>query len=473
MLFNSLQFVGFFVIVTSLFFLLPHKYRWLLLLLSSCYFYMSFVPVYILVLSFTIVVDYFAGIFIEKSKGKKRKFFLLLSIIANIGVLGFFKYFNFLNDNVSFFLKLFNFTNPVSNLNFFLPIGLSFHTFQAMSYTIEVYRKNQRAERKFGIYALYVMFYPQLVAGPIERPQNIMHQFYEPKKFDYDRVVAGLKIMIWGYFKKLVVADRLSIYVNTVYNNSHHHSGATLLVATIFFWLQIYCDFSGYSDIAIGSAKVMGYNLMENFRRPFFGKGIADKWYRWHISLYSWFRDYVYTPLAKKAKRNRNRLLFYIVFIFLLSGLWHGANWTFIIWGTFSGLTIVAERIYQDKVRPHKYISRLWLTIWGTIISFFVTAFSCLFFRAQSVGDAMHIIKAIFTWQSGNFFKGTPPVNFYYSLIGILILLTVEFFQEYFPQVKFISNKSVVVRYIGYILLLTVILMIGVFNGNQFIYFQF
>src|ERR1700759_635784 len=233
MLFNSLDFVGFFIIVTSLFFVLPHKFRWLLLLLCSCYFYMSFIPVYILVLLSTIVIDYYAGILIEKSKGKKRRTFLLMSIIANVGVLSFFKYFNFLNDNFSALLNLFHYTSPVSNLTFILPIGLSFHTFQAMSYTIEVYRGHQKAERKFGIYALYVMFYPQLVAGPIERPQNVIHQFYEPKKFEYNRVVAGLKIVLWGFFKKLVIADRLSIYVNAVYNNPYHHSGKTFFVATL------------------------------------------------------------------------------------------------------------------------------------------------------------------------------------------------------------------------------------------------
>ena len=434
---------------------------------------MNFIPIYILVLGFTIVVDYFAGILIEKSKGRKRYILLLTSIIANVGILGFFKYFNFLNDNVSFLLKIFNFTNPVDNLSFILPIGLSFHTFQAMSYTIEVYRGNQKAERKFGIYALYVMFYPQLVAGPIERPQNIIHQFYEPKKFNYDRVVAGLKIMLWGYFKKLVVADRLNIYVNIVYNNPYHHSGATLLVATLFFWLQIYCDFSGYSDIAIGTAKVMGYNLMENFRRPFFGKSIAEKWNRWHISLYAWFRDYIYSPLAKKARRNKLKLLWYVVLIFLLSGLWHGANWTYVLWGGFSGLSVVIERLYKQKVKPQKYISKLWMIILGTFLSFLVTSISCLFFRALSVKDALHIAKAIFTWQHGNFFKGTPPVNFYYALFAIAILLGTEFFQEYVPSVKLLNNNSIVLRYVGYVLLVTIILMIGVFNGSQFIYFQF
>src|SRR6201995_3695337 len=224
MLFNSIQFVAFFIIVTSLFYILPHKFRWLILLLASCYFYMAFVPVYIVILGFTIVVDYFAGIFLETATGRKKKWFLIMSLVANIGILAFFKYFNFLNENLTALLGAFHVNNPLPFLKIILPIGLSFHTFQAMSYTIEVYRGNQKAERNFGIYALYVMFYPQLVAGPIERPQNMIHQFYEDHSFDYNRTISGLKIVLWGFFKKLVIADRLSIYVNAVYNNPYHHS---------------------------------------------------------------------------------------------------------------------------------------------------------------------------------------------------------------------------------------------------------
>lgn len=473
MLFNSLEFVGFFIIITTLFFVLPHRYRWLLLLLSSCYFYMDFMPIYILILGFTIVVDYFAGIFIERNEGKKRRLFLIVSIIANIGILSFFKYFNFLNDNVTWVLKLFNFQNPIHNTSFPLPIGLSFHTFQAMSYTIEVYRKNQKAERNFGIYALYVMFYPQLVAGPIERPQNIIHQFYEEKQFDYDRVVKGLRIMLWGFFKKLVIADRMGLYVNAVYNNPYHHSGFTLFVATIFFGFQDYCDFSGYSDIAIGSAKVMGYDLMENFRRPFFGKSIVEKCLRWHISLYTWFRDYIYTPLSRKGKKSKFKLLFNVILIFTLSGLWHGANWTYITWGLITGLFIVFERIFQDLVKPHKYIKGVWMVAGGTILSFILYMPSALFFRALSMKDALHIAKTIITFKGSHLFKGTPPVNFYYCIFVGAFLFMVEFFQEYFPKVRVINHDKLVIRYTAYIVLLVMLIMIGVFNGSQFIYFQF
>ncbi|MBV9963017.1 MAG: MBOAT family protein, partial [Parafilimonas sp.] len=296
---------------------------------------------------------------------------------------------------------------------------------------------------------------------------------YEPKKFEYNRVVAGLKIVLWGFFKKLVIADRLSIYVNAVYNNPYHHSGKTFILATFLFWFQIYCDFSGYSDIAIGTAKVMGYDLMENFRRPMFGGSIQGIWNRWHLSLYTWFRDYVYQPLAKTARRSKTKLLAYIVVIFLLSGLWHGANWTYIIWGAISGLTIVIERLYKDKVKPQKYISKLWMKILGSIIAFFVTGISCLWFRANSVKDALHIGKSILTLKSGSLFKGSPPINFYYFLLVSAILVSVEFFQEYLPQVKLLNNKYIAVRYAGYVLILMIILMIGVFNGSQFIYFQF
>jgi len=217
----------------------------------------------------------------------------------------------------------------------------------------------------------------------------------------------------------------------------------------------------------------MGYDLMENFRRPIFGKNIADKWNRWHISLYTWFKDYVFAPLAKKARRSKAKLLGLIVFIFLLSGIWHGANWTFIIWGVFSGLTIVVERLYKEKVKPQKYIPKIWMTIFGTILSFIVCFLPCLFFRALSVKDALHIGKAIATMKKGALFKGSPPINFYYFLIVAFLLLSIEFTQEYYPQVKIINNKNVVVRYAGYVVVIMLILMIGVFNGSQFIYFQF
>lgn len=345
MLFNSFEFLVFFPAVTIIYFLLPHRFRWILLLLASCTFYMFFKPIYILILFFTIVIDYTAGLLIENGQtNKQKKFYLLCSLTANIAVLGFFKYFNFFNSNITSISNVLGLHYSVPYLSILLPIGLSFHTFQGMSYTIEVYRGNQRAEHHFGIYALYVMFYPQLVAGPIERPQNILHQFYEKHHFNYEMVTDGLKLMAWGFFKKVVIADRLTLAVDEAYNNPTRYDGMPLIIATIFFSIQIYCDFSGYSDIAIGSAKVMGFKLMKNFNQPYFSKSIKEFWSRWHISLSTWFRDYLYIPLGGN-RVSRWRWYYNLFIVFLVSGLWHGANTTFIIWGCMHGFFQVFGQI--------------------------------------------------------------------------------------------------------------------------------
>lgn len=473
MVFNSLVFVAFFIVVTTFFFVLPHKYRWLLLLAASCYFYMYFLPIYILILGFTIVVDYFAGLYIAKTEGSKRKLWLICSLIANIGVLAFFKYYNFLNYNITVLLGDFGYNNPIPHLDILLPVGLSFHTFQAMSYTIEVYRGHQKPEKHFGIYALYVMFYPQLVAGPIERPQNILHQFYEKKYFDYDRVVSGLKLMLWGFIKKLVVADRLAIYVDAVYNNAEHHSATSMMIATIFFAFQIYCDFSGYSDIAIGAARVMGYDLMTNFKRPILiSKSIGEVWQRWHISLTTWFRDYLYFPLggnrAGPLKSVRN-----VLFVFAISGLWHGANWTFVIWGLLNGFLISVERIINPFLRKIHKLLGFTANFFRTITVFCLVSMSAVWFRSLTVEQGWYITKSILTLKPGGTFKGEPPTSFGYYLFAVGLLVVVEHVQEFYPNFRIMNNNNVVVRYTGYVLLLTILLMVGVFNGGQFIYFQF
>jgi D-alanyl-lipoteichoic acid acyltransferase DltB (MBOAT superfamily) len=388
-------------------------------------------------------------------------------------VLAFFKYYNFLNNNLTAGLGAFHLQNPIPHLDILLPIGLSFHTFQAMSYTIEVYRGHQKPEKHFGIYALYVMFYPQLVAGPIERPQNILHQFHEEKHFDYDRVVDGLRQMLWGFIKKLVVADRLAIYVDAVYNNSHYHSAVSMMIATVFFGFQIYCDFSGYSDIAIGAAKVMGYDLMTNFRRPMLmPKSVQELWQRWHISLTTWFRDYLYFPLGGSRKgvwiTVRN-----VCIVFALSGLWHGANWTFVIWGLMNALLISGETILNPLLRKlHKLLGPLANIVRRLAVYFFVTT-SAIFFRATTVQDGWYIMKSIFTLKPGNVYKGEPPTAFGYSLFALGFLIVVEQFQEHLPNFRIVHNTNPVIRYTGYVVLLTLLLSVGVFNGGQFIYFQF
>lgn len=476
MVFNSFHFAFFFVVVTALYFALPFKRRWFLLLISSCYFYMAFVPIYIFILGFTIIVDYFAGIYLEKTSGKKKKTYLIASLIANIGVLAVFKYYNFFNTNLTAALQDFGIHNPFPFLSILLPIGLSFHTFQAMSYTIEVYRGRQKAERNFGIYALYVMFYPQLVSGPIERPQNLLRQFYESHPFDSARITEGLKQMLWGFFKKIVIADRLGLYVNIAYNNPEQHTGVTLLLATIFFSFQIYCDFSGYSDIAIGAARVMGFNLMKNFNHPILAKSTSEHWRRWHISLSTWFKDFLYFPLGG-SRVPAYRLYFNLFIVFFLSGFWHGANWTFIVWGTLNGFYVIFAiitnkyRQYLDRILGLDKSPRMNLFI-NILITFSLITFSRVFFRANSLTDAFHIIGRMARFDGPIY--TVDPSTLVYAIFGITVLLLVEIKQEYFPgKYSFRNHPHWAVRNLSYAFLVLSILLFGVFDGGQFIYFQF
>ncbi len=468
MIFNSVHFIFFFIATTILYYALPHRFRWAFLLAISCYFYMVFRPIYILILAGTIVVDYVAGLFLESTTNPRRKkIFLVASIIANVGVLAVFKYYNFINDNLTELLGVFHLKNEIPMLRILLPIGLSFHTFQAMSYTIEVYRGKQQAEKHFGMYALYVMFYPQLVAGPIERPQNILHQLKEKVVFNYDHIVSGLKLILWGLFVKVVIADRLSIYVDIVYNSPEHHSAISSLVATLFFTFQIYCDFSGYSSIAIGCAKVLGIDLMINFRRPYMSTSIREFWSRWHISLSTWFRDYLYIPLGgNRVSVYRN--MFNLFFVFLVSGLWHGANWTFIIWGALHGLYLIME-IVIDRLVPSIKLPRS--IRW--ILNFVLVAIAWVFFRASNFQTAKQILKNIYTFKPGPLYIGNASY-LVYSFFAILFLFAAEYNAEKLNnRYAWLYSERKVLRWSAYLLLILTLLSIGVFNGGQFIYFQF
>ena len=481
MLFNSFQFLIFFPIVTLLYFLTPGKFRWLLLLIASCVFYTAFIPVYILILFFTIIIDYYAGIMIGKSQGTRRKQFLIMSIVANVLVLAVFKYYNFFIGNVNELLASIGVqSHKVPYLNIILPIGLSFHTFQAMSYTIEVYRGNTKPERHFGIYALYVMFYPQLVAGPIERPQNVLHQFHEDHKFDYNKMVSGLRLMLWGLFKKVVIADRLSLMVGYVYNNPTNHSGLTYIVATVLFGIQIYCDFSGYSEIAIGSARTMGFDLMVNFKRPYFSSTISEFWRRWHISLSTWFRDYVYIPLGGN-KVSEARRCFNLFLVFLISGLWHGANWNFVIWGALHGFYLVMG-IVMSKYIPFLSKRNLINILW----TFILVNITWIFFRAGNFNDARHILSGIFSFSDlhsyftiknddlhGNItYLGQPLWKFLAGLCLIPFLFVSDWIIEN-GKIKIFNQQPLAVKWVVYYALIISILVFGVFEINQFIYFQF
>jgi alginate O-acetyltransferase complex protein AlgI len=484
MLFNSFTFLIFFPIVVTIYFVIPHRLRWAWLLASSCYFYMAFIPVYILILFFTIGIDYIAGILIENAEGRRRRLWLVMSIFGNVGVLAVFKYFNFLNANARAIAEVFHWPYGVPALSVILPIGLSFHTFQAMSYTIEVYRGRQKTERNLGIYALYVMFFPQLVAGPIERPQNLLHQFYERHDFDYDRVADGLRRMGWGLFMKVVIADRLSEYVNPVYNSPYSYEGLTLVVATIFFALQIYCDFAGYSHIAIGAAEVMGFKLMRNFNRPYLSRSISEFWSRWHISLSSWFRDFVYIPLGgNRVAKPRWYLNLFITF--LLSGLWHGANWTFVLWGALNGFYLISSLATQnlrDAIASATGVMRhpRFHAVLRVFITFGLTCFAWIFFRAGSIHDAGHIITHMLirptphqVLPDGLRAEGITKLQVAFSALLIVGLMALEVLNTRFDIARRFVAQPAWIRWPAYYALCMSIWLLGVSSERAFIYFQF
>lgn len=472
MLFNSLNFLIFFLLVTTAYYLLPYRFRWALLLIASCVFYMAFIPAYILILLLTIVIDYTAGILIENSPASRRKFYLVISIITNLGVLAVFKYFNFFIQNVNAFIEICGLhVHDLPYWHIILPIGLSFHTFQAMSYTIEVYRGNQKAERHFFIYALYVMFYPQLVAGPIERPQNLLHQFREEHKFDYANLLAGLRLMLWGLFKKAVIADRLSVYADAVFTHQQNYHSLQLLIGVICFTIQIYCDFSGYSDMAIGCAKSMGFHLMTNFNRPYFSRNIQEFWARWHISLSTWFRDYVYISLGgnrvSQWKVYRN-----VAIVFLLSGFWHGANWTFIVWGGIHAFFIITYMVVRDKL---PFIAqRLQTGFAGWLLTFIVVALAWIFFRAPNVHLAFTMLHRILTMDhSVATFQAVKNFSLFSGLVGVLATIYMILVERYVtPDLQFFqSSYKYDVAFLS--VTFTLLLAFGVFQHATFIYFQF
>jgi D-alanyl-lipoteichoic acid acyltransferase DltB (MBOAT superfamily) len=440
---------------------------------------MAFKPVYIFILLFTILVDYFAGIWIARAEGKKRKWLLILSLITNIGFLAIFKYFNFINQNLHIVFGLFGMENPIPNYPLELPIGLSFHTFQAMSYTIEVYRKNQKPEKDFIIYSLYVMFYPQLVAGPIERPQNLLWQFHTYFKYNFENIKAGLIRIAWGLFMKVVIADRLAMVVDYSYNDPVSHNGLTLLLATFFFTFQIYCDFAGYSSIAIGCARIMGFNLMENFDAPYFSKSISEFWRRWHISLSTWFKDYLYIPLGGN-RVSEWRLYFNYFLVFTISGLWHGAAWTYVIWGALHGVYLIAAIVWKKYFsfgkregkldnQPKVYGIRLIaVKYFNVAFTFVLVMFTWIFFRARGLSNAKTIIQKITELRFSDIIATPFSSN---EMVFCWVLILVLLFKDKYARI--ISSENTPLFYVKFIGLMIACYFLGVFTSNQFIYFQF
>jgi alginate O-acetyltransferase complex protein AlgI len=469
MLFNSLDFAIFLPVVFILFWFAAQRslrHQNILLLVASYYFYGSWDWRFLSLLVFSSTFDYFVGLELHRQQdARKRKMFFWASIGVNLILLGFFKYYNFFAAS---FVDAFTFLgHPIqpNTLNIILPVGISFYTFQSMSYAIDIYRGKLTPTKDLIAFLAFVSFFPQLVAGPIERASNLLPQFFKPKTLTYNMLSQGFKLMLWGFFMKVAVADRLYLYVDAVYGNVAMHTGWTFIVATFFFAIQIYCDFGGYSLIALGCAQLFGFDLMTNFNRPYFSGSMREFWGRWHISLSTWFKDYVYIPLGgNKGSKNRTYLNLFTTFV--VSGLWHGANWTFVIWGAIHGAYQIVERelMRVPYLKPPRALSI------GLV--FVCTCFAWIFFRAATLKDALHIVNTIFTNPGKGIYTGDLGI-FAFSLAGILTLALVETMKEYRPGFDLLRHPKIAVRLATILFLTVYIVTLGVFDGSQFIYFQF
>ena len=474
MLFNSFAFLIFFPLICFLYWTIRAigrekslTLRNALLLIGSYYFYMCWQPKYALLLLLSTVVTYGAALVIDRCKSQgKKKFCLGSGIALNLLILFFYKYYGFVTDTIVSILSLLGISMNIPGLDLLLPVGISFYIFQALGYSIDVYRGDVKPEKNFLTYALFVSFFPQLVAGPIERSTNLLKQFKEDHSFNYDFAMSGFKLMLWGYFMKLCLADQAALYVDRVFNSLDSHEGYSTLVASFMFTLQIYGDFAGYTFIAIGCARILGFSLHDNFRRPYFAVSITDFWRRWHISLSTWLRDYVYFSLGgsrtTKRKTYRNLLI-----TFGISGLWHGANWTFIVWGILHGIFLCIERALG-------YNKKEWQSMRKAIhiiVTLLIVNLGWVLFRADSISDAY---KALIQMISPS---GTTLIDIKVAVssIGIVscILFVKEFFEEFYPNALKRYEKSMASNYLWPIFLLLCIGCFGVFEGGQFIYFQF
>lgn len=454
MLFNSLSFMIFFPVVTLVYYLLPFRWRWCWLLAASCFFYMWFKPVYILILLVTILIDYTAGLMIHRYRlqPRKRKGWLVASIVSTLSVLFIFKYQGLFYET-----------------NILLPIGLSFHTFQSLSYVIEVYRGNQRPERHFGFYSLYVMFYPQLVTGPIERPQNLLRQLHIPQPFQMQNLARGVMLILFGLFAKMVVADNLAVYVDQIYAQPDQYGSAAIALGLFFYSFQIYCDFFGYSTIALGCAKAMGYDLMDNFRAPYLSASVGEFWHRWHISLSTWFRDYVYIPMGG-SRVKVSRWMFNIMVVFLLSGLWHGADWTFVVWGGMHGLLLLVEGLpYKLRHRRPRATSSLHLRLLRTAAVFVVVTLLWTIFRAEGFWQVKQLVKA-FVHNTG--LHSMPDIQ-WVPILFLVVFIIVDILLRNTRFDRWCIRQHPVVRWAVCFILAFCTVAFASVETFPFIYFQF
>ncbi len=489
--FNSVDYLIFFPIVVLLYFVMPVKLRKIWLLIASYFFYMRWNAAYGLLLFSSSIVTYIAGILVEKFKEGKlsvAKAVLAVNLIFNLGLLFFFKYSNFMISNINRISGVFG-GGSIRSFDILLPVGISFYIFQALGYTIDVYRGETKAEKDLITYLLFVSFFPQLVAGPIERSKNLLPQLKEKHDFDVDRVREGLFIMATGLFMKIMIADNIATYIDAVYDDYMAYTGAEIMLATILFAFQIYCDFGGYSAIAIGSAKVLGFDLMENFRSPYLATSVRDFWRRWHISLTGWFRDYLYIPLGGNRK-GKTRKYINTFIVFFISGMWHGAAWNYIAWGAINGVYLILEEASEplrknimEKCRVDK--SRLSFKIGCGLLTFILVDLSWLFFRARGIGNAFDILKQmIMAFQGAQLFGLTPQrTGFSIQLtIALIIAFIILFIMDYFKEKNIniwrkLNEQGAWFRWAVYLLILFMIMMYGAYGleyaQTEFIYFQF
>lgn len=468
MIFNSIQFILFYPLLFLLYYAIPTKYgkvRNMYLLFVSYLLYMQWKPVYALVLLGVTVVTYFSALLVVKSSHPKR--ILTVGVLMSLLPLAFFKYFNFVNISVGKALSAVGLNYHLAGLNWAIPIGISFFTFQALGYLWDVYYKRQEVERDFLIYALFVSFFPSILSGPINKASLLIPQFKRNRSFfDYPKAVEGMRMLLWGMFAKVVVADRAGLYVDSIFNSYADYNGITCFVASLFYSVQIYADFAGYSLMAIGVGKTLGFDLTENFRRPYFAVSVTDFWHRWHISLSTWLKDYIYIPLGgSRCSKIRN---YWNIFVtFLVSGIWHGANWTFVLWGILHGVTQILEKMLgQQKCNYGRFGKTVKIVVTFLLINFF-----WIFFRMPTLTEACGVIGSIFNF-SQSMHVDYNLTHMAFAIFGLVVLFIKDYTDE-FTNIRFFYNRSVVIRWTAYVFVLSGILLAGVFGADQFIYSNF
>jgi D-alanyl-lipoteichoic acid acyltransferase DltB (MBOAT superfamily) len=483
MLFNSIDYLLFLPVVVALYFAIPAKWRWILLLMASYFFYMCWKAEYVILIMISTLVDYYAGVKMGQMPSKKKKKpYLVLSLMVNLGMLAGFKYLDFFSASANMLFGQLDIDQQLPIYNILLPVGISFYVFQSLSYTIDVYRGSVEPEKHAGRFALYVCFFPQLIAGPIERSRHLLPQIHHSSDFDQRRLVSGLKLMLWGFFKKLVIADRLGLFVGNVYGNPSEFTGLPIVLATILFAFQLYCDFSGYTDIARGSARIMGFDLMINFNRPLIARSLRDFWNRWHISLTTWFRDYLLysLPYIKGKQIVMGKIYRNLIITYIIMGLWHGAAWTFVIFGLFHGVLLVLETITERQRNwlfrktgiDNVPFVRIGVSI---VVTFSILAFSLLFFRADSLADSRLLISNAFDFSSfgASVSDIVKDYEVMFGMLMVVFLMIAEYLHEKYDLVRVLALRHVMIRWPVYIGFFFFVLLFGVLHKQMFIYFQF